>query len=97
MSAIHHIASFALPPKQLLLFTDSLDAVAVFNSLHVNETIHNGPLLGVASVILHTRIDVRVCHIEGKQNIWPDLLSGLLLEEFTSKFPSYRVCLFNPP
>jgi hypothetical protein len=97
MSAIHHVASFALPPKRLLIFTDSLDAVAVFNSLRANETIHNGPLLGVASVILSTGIDLRVRHIEGKQNIRPDLLSRLLLEEFTSKFPSYRVRLFDPP
>ena len=97
MSAIHHVASFASPPKRLLIFTDSLDAMAVFNSLHTNETIHNGPLLGVASVILCTGIDLRVCHIKGKQNIQPDLLSRLLLEEFASKFPSYRVCLFDPP
>jgi hypothetical protein len=97
MSMIHHVALFASPPKQLLIFTDSLDAVAVFNSLLTNETIHNGPLLGVASVILCTVIDLQVCHIEGKQNIQPDLLSQLLLEEFTSKFPSYHVHLFDPP
>jgi hypothetical protein len=71
--------------------------VAVFNSLRTNETIHNGPLLGVASVILRTGIDLRVRHIEGKYNIRPDLLSRLLLEEFASKFPSYRVRLFDPP
>jgi hypothetical protein len=99
MSVIHHVTSFASPPKCLLIFTDSLNAMAVFNSLHTNETetIHNSPLLGVASVILRTRIDLWVHHIEGKQNIRPDLLSWLLLEEFTSKFPSYRVHLFDPP
>jgi hypothetical protein len=97
MSAIHHIASFASPPKRLLVFTDSLDAVAVFNSLRANESIHNGPLLGVASLILRTGIDPRVRHIEGKINIRPDLLSCLLFEEFASKFPSYRVRLFDPP
>ena len=68
MSMIHHIGSFTLPPKHVLIFTDSLDAVAVFNSLYANETIHNGPLLGVASVILHTGIDLQ-------QNIQADLLS----------------------
>ena len=97
MSTIHHVALFASPPKRLLIFTDSLDAVAVFNSLRTNETIHNGPLLGVASVILRTGIDLRVRHIEGKQNIRADLLSRLLFEEFASKFPSYRVRLFDPP
>jgi hypothetical protein len=97
MSVIHHVASFTSPPKHLLIFTDSLDAVAVFNSLRTNENIHNGPLLGVASVILQTGIDLQVRHIEGKINIWPDLLSHLLFEEFTSKFPSHHVCFFYPP
>ena len=58
MSIIHHIRSFASPPKCILVFTDSLDAVAIFNSLCANKAIHNGPLLGVASVILHTGIDL---------------------------------------
>jgi hypothetical protein len=97
MSAIHHAASFTSPPKRLLIFTDSLDAVAVFNSLRANESIHNGPLLGVASIILRTGIDLRVRHIEGKQNIRADLLSRLLLEEFLSKFPTYCVRQFDPP
>jgi hypothetical protein len=97
MSAIHHVASFTSPPKHLLIFTDSLDAVAVFNSLHTNESIHNGPLLGVASVILQTGIDLQVCHIKGKFNIRPDLLSRLLFEKFASKFPSHRIRLFDPP
>ena len=53
--------------------------------------------LRLASVILRTGIDLRVHHIKGKQNIRPDLLSWLLLEEFTSKFPSYCIHLFDPP
>jgi hypothetical protein len=97
MSAIHHVASFTSPPRRLLIFMDSLNAVAVFNSLRTNEAIHTGPLLGVASMIMRSGIDLRVRHIEGKINIRPDLLSRLLLEEFSSKFPSYRVRLFDPP
>jgi hypothetical protein len=46
---------------------------------------------------LRTGIDPRVRHIEGKINIRPDLLSRLLFEEFASKFPSYRVRLFDSP
>jgi hypothetical protein len=58
LSVIHHVALLESPPKRLLIFTDSLDAVAIFNSLRTNETFHNGPLLGVASIILHTGIDL---------------------------------------
>lgn len=97
MSAVHHIGSFQSPPKRLLLFTDSLDSVGVFNSLHTSESIHNAPLLGVASVILRSGIDLRVRHIEGKNNIRADLLSRLLLDDFSSRFPSNRVRLFDPP
>lgn len=97
MSAVHHIATFPSPPKRLLIFTDSLDSVSVFNSLHTSESIHNAPLLGVASLILRTGIDLRVRHIEGKNNIRADLLSRLLFNDFSLQFPSNRVCRFDPP
>ena len=58
LSAVHHAALFPHPPRRLLVWTDSLDAVGVFNSLHAAEAIHNGPLLRVADVILHSGIDL---------------------------------------
>jgi hypothetical protein len=33
LSSIHHVVNLAKPPHHLLLFTDSLDSVDVFNSL----------------------------------------------------------------
>jgi hypothetical protein len=97
LSAVHHVASFEHPPRRLLIYTDSLDAVGVFNSLRASESVHNGPLLGVASVILRSGIDLRVRHIDGKLNIRADLLSRLLFDIYSSKFPSDRVRLFSPP
>ena len=97
MSAIHHVASFPSPPRCLLIHTDSLDSVAVFNSLCVSEALHNGPLMAVAGVILQSGIDLRVRHIPGKLNMWADLLSRLLLDEYHAKFPLDHVCLFSPP
>ena len=98
LSAIHYTASnFPHPPARLLIFTDSLDSVGVFNSLSAAQPMHNGVLLGVAQVILCSGIDLRVRHIEGKQNIKADLLSHLLFDEFHRKFPSIRVHLFDPP
>jgi hypothetical protein len=97
LSAISHVTSLPIPPRRLLLHTDSLDSVAAFNSLRVSESIHNGPLLGTAQLILTSRIDLRVRHIEGKLNIRADMLSRLLLEEYRHKFPSDRVRLFTPP
>ncbi|CAA7268094.1 unnamed protein product [Cyclocybe aegerita] len=47
MSAIFHVASFKSPPRRILLFTDSLDAVGLLNSLAASEDQHNAPLLGI--------------------------------------------------
>jgi hypothetical protein len=75
LSTIYHVASFEHPPHRVLLFTDSLDSVTAFNSLGVSETLHNGPLLGVASIVLRSGLDIQVRHIKGTNNIRADLLS----------------------
>ena len=54
MSAIHHVASFVCPPRRILLFTDSLDAVGILNSLAAAQPLHNAPLRGIAEIILAT-------------------------------------------
>ena len=97
MSAIHHVASFPSPPHRLLIHTDSLDSVSVFNTLRVSEALHNGPLMAVAGIIIRSGIDLRIRHIPGKLNIRADLLSRLLLDEYRAKFPLDRVRLFSPP
>jgi hypothetical protein len=97
LSAIHYAASLASPPRRLLIWSDSLDAVAIFNSLRTSQSLHNGVLLGVASIILQSGIDLRVRHIAGKDNVRADMLSRLLLTEFASQFPAYRVRPFDPP
>ncbi|CAA7266998.1 unnamed protein product [Cyclocybe aegerita] len=97
MSAIFHVASFKSPPRRILLFTDSLDAVGLLNSLAASEDQHNAPLLGIAEVILTSGVDLRVRHIPGKDNIRADMLSRLLLEDFHRRFPADHVQLFDPP
>jgi hypothetical protein len=97
MSAIYHVASLSQPPRRLLLWSDSLNAVDVLNSLHTSEAIHNGPLLGIAEVILNSGMDLRARHIDGKQNVRADMLSRLLLDEYHRKFPADRVRYFTPP
>ncbi|KNZ71911.1 hypothetical protein J132_05185 [Termitomyces sp. J132] len=65
LSAIFHVALFLHPPRRLLIFTDSLDSVAVFNSLGASESLHNSVVRAVAGIILQTGIDLKVCHIAG--------------------------------
>jgi hypothetical protein len=97
LSAIDHVTHLPLTPHKLLLYTNSLDSVGVFNSLCASEQIHNGPLKTAASLIMRSRIDLHVCYIEGKHNIRADLLSCLLFDEYARLFPSDHVHLFTPP
>ncbi|KAG5730697.1 hypothetical protein E4T56_gene4054 [Termitomyces sp. T112] len=41
LSAIFHVALFSHPPRRLLIFPDSLDSVAVSNSLGASKSLHN--------------------------------------------------------
>lgn len=97
LSGIHHVAHFTCPPRRLLIFTDSLDSVAVLNSLRASETLHNSVLLAIAEIMMKTGIDLRVRHIEGRQNIRADMLSRLMLDEYLLRFPADRVRTFSPP
>ncbi|KAJ6559128.1 hypothetical protein DFH09DRAFT_922077 [Mycena vulgaris] len=97
LSAVHHAASMPKPPRRLLIWSDSYDSVSVLQSLACKESIHNGPLLAIAQIILTSGIDLRVRHIAGKSNIRADLLSHLLLDDFRRQFPSVRVRPFAPP
>ena len=97
LSAVHHLACLSRPPRRILLYTDSLDSVSVFNSLSASEKSHNGILLAVAKVVLQSGIDLRVRHVKGKDNIRADLLSRLLFNDYHRHFPQDRVRLFSPP
>lgn len=97
LSGIHHIACLLHPPRKLLVFTDSLDSVAVLNSLRASEPLHNSVLLAIAEIMMKTSIDLRVHHIEGKKNIRADMLSRLLFDEYRHHFPADRVRTFSPP
>ncbi|KAF5368147.1 hypothetical protein D9615_010186 [Tricholomella constricta] len=82
LSAFHLAASLPSPPRRLLIWSDSLNAVGALNALRVAESLHNGPLLAIAGIALQTNIDLRVCHIPGTENVRADLLSRLMLEEY---------------
>ena len=75
---------------------DSLDSVAVLNSLRARQPIHNAPLLAIADIILRSGINLRLRHLTSKENFRADLLSRLLLSDYSQKFPSDRVRTFSP-
>jgi len=97
MSAVSHVASFRHPPRRLLVFSDSLDAICVLGTLSASRELHNGPLCAISEIILTTGIDLRVRHIAGVDNVRADLLSRLLIDDYRRLFPSHRVRSFVPP
>lgn len=97
LSALYYASKLPNPPKRLLIHSNSLNSVEVFNSLHSTQLLHTAVLLAVAQIIIQTEIDLRVVHIAGKDNIRADLLSRRLLKEFLRLFPAYRVHNFEPP
>jgi hypothetical protein len=58
LSAIHHIVNFARPPHRVLLWTDSMDSVAILDSLAASQLIHNSVLRAIAELILQSGIGV---------------------------------------
>ncbi|KAG5221140.1 DNA RNA polymerase [Salix suchowensis] len=59
LSALYHAAGMHHPPRRLLIWTDSLDAVSVFSSLSPSNAMHNAPLRAAAKIIIATGIDLR--------------------------------------
>jgi hypothetical protein len=57
-SAVHHVGSLMYSPHCFLIWTDSLNSVAILNSLCIAESMHNAPLLVIADIILCTRMDL---------------------------------------
>ncbi|KAF9497384.1 hypothetical protein BDN71DRAFT_1544647, partial [Pleurotus eryngii] len=82
LSALYHAAGMHHPPRRLLIWTDSLDAVSVFSSLSPSNAMHNAPLRAAAKIIIATGIDLRVQHIAGTENIQADLLSRLMFDDY---------------
>jgi hypothetical protein len=97
LSAVFHVASLPKPPRRILIFSDSLDSVSVLNSLSASESLHIGPLLAIAEIILVSGVDLRVRHIPGVDNVRADMLSHLLLDDYRRQYPSDHVCLLAPP
>jgi hypothetical protein len=96
LCAVDYVTSLPHPPRRLLLFCDNLDAVQVLNSLSTKQSIHNGPLLAIASLIMRSGIDLHVRHIPGELNVAADLLSRLLFADYHRQFPAHRVRTFSP-
>jgi len=74
-SAIHSIRNMDSDPlSRLLIYTDNMNTVAMFNSLHALPA-YNSVLLSAVDVLLEYGVDLRVEHVNGAHNVVVDVLS----------------------
>ncbi|KAF5361122.1 hypothetical protein D9758_009074 [Tetrapyrgos nigripes] len=59
LSAINFAVSRPSPPKRVLIWSDSLNSVAAFDSLGTSEHIHTCVMLAVTGLVIRSGIDVK--------------------------------------
>jgi len=82
--------------RHLLIFTDSLNCMEMFNTLHALEG-YNDILLFVMCILITTGISLRVFHVPGTDNIIADTLSRNLPLAAAASLPRLEIHLFEPP
>ena len=81
---------------RLLVFTDSLNRIEMFNTLKALPG-YNDILLFVMRILITMGISLRVFHIPGADNITADALLHNLPGAATASLPGLRIHLFQPP
>ncbi|KIM83057.1 hypothetical protein PILCRDRAFT_88310 [Piloderma croceum F 1598] len=70
LSAVHYAASLPHPPRKLVIFTDSLDSVGVFNSL--SHPLICAPMGAIAGALEEVLLEVLVSGLKYLMDIYPD-------------------------
>ena len=81
---------------RIAIFTDNLNTVQMFDSLRSREPYLDILLSACETLIAH-KVDLRVWHIPGEQNIIADALSRQLFSVVAQYLPSLRISSFQPP
>jgi len=95
-SAITWASELPKRPYRLLIFTDSLNTIEMFNSLHASEG-YDELLLFMMQILISTKVSLHVFHIPGADNLVADTLSCHLLTTTASLLPGPKTHLFQPP
>jgi len=80
----------------LLIYSDSLDCVEMFNSLSAQEG-YNELLLFSVCILMSTNILLCIFHIPGADNVIADALSHHLLGSTAQLLPGLQIHHFQPP
>jgi len=96
MLAILWASSLSPLTHRLLIYTDSLNCVEMFNSLSAEDSF-NELLLFSVCILMSTNILLCVFHIPGVDNVIADALSPHLLGSAAQLLPGLQIHHFQPP
>ena len=99
LSAILHSTTFGFPVSRLVVYTDNLNTVHMFNSLSALPA-YNDILKSAVDHLLsdyHSPMQLRVLHIPGDLNGVADSLSRGKLHTVVDDVPNISIDLFSPP
>ena len=99
LSAILHSTSFGSPVSKLVIYTDNMNTVQMFNSLSALPQYNEIIKAAVDHMIsdLDNHIQLRVMHISGNLNTVADALSRGLLHTVIDNVPNIVIHTFSPP
>src|SRR5882724_9691735 len=80
----------------LLIFTDLLDCVDMFNSLQEQEG-YNDILLFIICILISSKLSLCIFHVPSTDNCITDALSCHLFDTVLSLSPGLKIHHFQPP
>jgi hypothetical protein len=99
LSAIIHSTTLGFPVNKLVIYTDNLNTVHMFNSLSALPA-YNGILKTAVDYLLSdidNIIQLRVLHVPGELNNVADALSRGQLHTVIDNVPTITIDTFSPP
>ena len=94
--ALADIAGRTARGTKVVIFTDNLNTVQIFNSLACLPE-YNHLLRRSVDIALANELDLRVLHVPGEQNIVADALSRCLFSVALDAAPQLKISPFQPP
>ena len=93
---LRDIATRVEPGARVVIFTDNLNTVQMFNSLACLPD-YNQLLCHSVDILLAHRLDLRVLHVPGERNVVADALSRCQFSTALNAVNNLRISPFQPP
>lgn len=81
---------------KIVLYTDSLNTIDIFNSLHCSSTF-NPLLLFCVDTCTNNKFDLQVLHVPGVENEVADTISRRNFGKALKLVPDLQLSMFQPP